>query len=274
MTRQQQVRLPSFPNIRPSQLHPDLIRRNLSVESSRRSRFAAVDHSQAYKSQVSGRHGQQLALAELAGAGKDDPAFDPFLEDEMEEGFADEGLEGKGIEARNEDEDVDDFDDDTDGADGESFYNRDGSLRWSRAERAVLRAGSPAGGLFAVVELAGSQFKVTTDDVLIVNRLPPPFDRVGTTHEIDSVLLAGSTHLTLVGMPWVAGACVKVMVEEITKDEKVIVFRKRRRKNWKRKNGFRRDVTMLRILDIVLPPQYANHHHVVRVAPKALFAGE
>jgi large subunit ribosomal protein L21 len=243
---------------------------------SKSSRYAAVDHSQAYEYQVSGggRHGQQLALAELAGVGKDDPAFDPFLEDEMdemnnEEEFDEEGLEDEGIE------DEDDFDDDADGdADGDSIYNRDGSLRWSRAERAVLRAGSPAGGLFAVVELAGSQFKVTTDDVLVVNRLPPPFDKVGTTHDLDSVLLAGSSHLTLVGLPRVEGACVRVMVEEITKDEKVIVFRKRRRKNWKRKNGFRRDVTMLRILDIVLPSQYVNHHHVARVVPKALFAEE
>jgi large subunit ribosomal protein L21 len=212
-------------------------------------------------------------LAELAGAGKDDPAFDPFLEDEMKEEYEEESgdAEARDVDEEEDDEELDDEQLDTD-LDG--LYNRDGSLRWSKAERAVLRAGSPAGGMFAILELAGSQFKVTTDDVLIVNRLPPPFDKVGTTHDLDSVLLAGSSHLTLVGMPRVSGATVRVMVEEVTMDEKVIVFRKRRRKNWKRKNGFRRDITMLRILDIVLPSQYANHYHAARVTPKALFAEE
>jgi large subunit ribosomal protein L21 len=244
-------------------------------------RFAAVDHSHAYESQVNGegRHGRQLALAQLAGEGKDDPVFDPFLEEELREDAerngtaiqASEGAaDGDSYEEMNDEDEEEDEDEDDDGSLLDGIYNRDGSLRWSKAERAVLRAGSPAGGLFAVLELAGSQFKVTTDDVLIVNRLPPPFHMVGTTHEIDSVLLTGSTHMTLVGMPTVAGAHVKVMVEEITKDEKVIVFRKRRRKNWKKKNGFRRDITMLRILDIALPPPYDSHHHVERVAPKAL----
>jgi large subunit ribosomal protein L21 len=229
-----------------------------------------------------GRHGRQLALAQLAGEGKDDPVFDPFLEDELREDAERNGSATQESEADSDgetheeevDDEEDDDDEDKDGPLLDGIYNRDGSLRWSKAERAVLRAGAPAGGLFAVLELAGSQFKVTTDDVLIVNRLPPPFHRVGTTHELDSVLLAGSTHMTLVGMPTVAGAHVKVMVEEITKDEKVIVFRKRRRKNWKKKNGFRRDITMLRILDIALPPPYDSHHHVERVTPKALLPDE
>jgi large subunit ribosomal protein L21 len=269
------------------QCHRGQLERFLAVRTSSTStsapRFAAVDHSHAYESQVNAdaRHGRQLALAQLAGEGKDDPVFDPFLEDELREDAERNGtaiqeseasLDGENNEEMDEEEDEEEEDDDGSVLDG--LYNRDGSLRWSKAERAVLRAGSPAGGLFAVLELAGSQFKVTTDDVLIVNRLPPPFHRVGTTHEIESVLLAGSTHMTLVGMPTVAGAHVKVMVEEITKDEKVIVFRKRRRKNWKKKNGFRRDITMLRILDIALPPPYDKHPHVERVAPKALLSDE
>jgi large subunit ribosomal protein L21 len=70
--------------------------------------------------------------------------------------------------------------------------------------------------------------------------------------------------MTLVGMPHVAGAEVDVMVEEITRGSKVIVFKKRRRKHSERKNGFRRDVTMLRVLDVRMPAEYKDHNHVVR----------
>lgn len=238
-------------------------------------RFAAVDHSHAYETNWQGRHGRQLALAQLEGVGKDDPPFDPFSDDEDEDDDEDyeSGDEDKDDQSTESDpvtvnDDDDDGDDDL--FDGKALYNTDGSLRRTKAERAILRAGSPAGGLFAILELAGSQYKVTTDDLLIVNRLPHPPFVVGSTHYLDSVLLAGSSHMTLVGMPHVPGALVQVQVEEITKDAKVIVFRKRRRKNWKRKNGFRRHVTMLRILDIVLPPAYAQHRRIERALPGTL----
>lgn len=55
------------------------------------------------------------------------------------------------------------------------------------------------------------------------------------------------------GLPGVAGAEVDVMVEEITRDKTLIVFKKRRRKNSRRKNGFRRQVTFLRVLEMRMP---------------------
>jgi ribosomal protein L21 len=65
------------------------------------------------------------------------------------------------------------------------------------------------------------------------------------------VLMIGSRKATLVGRPLIDGAEVVVDVEEITKDKKVIAFKMRRRKNSKRTKGFRREVTVLRVTDIV-----------------------
>ena len=120
------------------------------------------------------------------------------------------------------------------------------------------------------MELAGSQHKVTTDDVLIVNRLNPVTEfAVGSTHTFkDNVMLVGSSHYTLIVMPNVAGAEVDVMLEEITMDSKVVVFKKRRRKNSQRKTGFRRDVTMLRILDIRPPVPYESVDIDKRIEPE------
>jgi large subunit ribosomal protein L21 len=271
--------------------------------------FVVVDHSDAYDQSMRGRHGRQLALALLEGAGKDDPPFDPFVDEEVmlnndyyddddqdEEEIVveekqneniveaeivrsseldsssskknnndDEKHYDSGYEEDDEEEDEDDdyYDDDDE---MDLKYNPDGSIRRKKSTIATLRAGFPAGGLFAVLELAGSQHKVTTDDLMVVNKLKPVDEfSVGSIHTFkDNILLAGSSHLTLVGMPYVAGAEVDVMVEEITQDAKVIIFKKRRRKNSQRRNGFRRDLTLLRVLDVRLPSEYQHHHYVGR----------
>ena len=215
------------------------------------------------------------------GVGKDDPDYDPFIEEEMEE----DRLRAEAAKNRDQNENEEEEDDDDDIGDdsdeegkepedtdeedlSSSVYNNDGSLRRAKSELATLRAGAPAGGLIAIIELAGTQHKITTDDVLIVNRLKPVDTfSVGSTHTLTNVLLVSSSHLTLVGMPHVTGAAVDIMVEEVTKDKKVIIFKKRRRKHSQRKNGFRRDVTMLRILDIRMPEKYREHDHVYRPTP-------
>ena len=69
----------------------------------------------------------------------------------------------------------------------------------------------------------------------------------------------GSQKGTAIGRPVVPGAKVKVAVEEITKDKKVTILKFRRRKNSKRKRGFRRDVCVLRVVDII-PPEDAKDH--------------
>ena len=68
-------------------------------------------------------------------------------------------------------------------------------------------------------------------------------------------------------MPTVMGAEVDVMVEEITHDAKVVVFKKRRKKNSQRRNCFRRDVTLLRVMDIRMPAGYDDHKCMPRVEP-------
>jgi large subunit ribosomal protein L21 len=244
------------------------------------SAFAVVDHSKAYENSMRGRHGQQLSLARLEGIGKDDLPFDPFEEEEqryLQEHEAklvdaEEETDGESDEEESDDsDDDDDYDSEDSDSDSDSdeevasIYNSDGSVRRNKSVLATLKAGHPAGGLFAVVEIAGSQHKVTTDDLLVVNKLKPVDDfKIGSVHTLKDVLLVGSSHLTLVGMPHVTGAEVDVMVEEITQDAKVIVFKKRRRKHSQRKNGYRRDLTLLRVLDVRLPEDYKEHDHVGR----------
>ena len=257
--------------------------RNFSSDAdSTASIFAAVDHSKAYERSMQGRHGQQLALARLEGIGKDDLPFDPFEEEEkrfLEEELAKESLAAAEADDEESEEgesdsesDFSDSDFDSDEEDEEdeeenhtSIYNTDGSVRRKKSVLATLKAGYPSGGLFAVLELGGAQHKVTTDDLLVVNKLKPVQDyKIGSVHTLTDVMLVGSSHLTLVGMPHVTGAEVDVMVEEITQDAKVIIFKKRRRKHSQRKNGYRRDLTLLRVLDIRLPEEYKDHEYVGR----------
>lgn len=81
---------------------------------------------------------------------------------------------------------------------------------------------------------------------------------IGQKLEMNEVALIGSRKATLVGAPLVQGGQVLLEVEEMTKDKKVIIFKSRRRKNSKSKNGFRRLVTILRVVDIVVPKEYST----------------
>lgn len=288
------------PSRRPWSARPLVTRAFSSLSETTADRFAAVDHSQAYEEAMKGVHGKQLDLAKMEGYGKDDPLFDPFQFDEELDSLLDAARRAEEVdeipEAEFEEvsgkddpdavEGPEDVVEEDEGVDDDAFavtdevddvadklpnvYNNDGSLRRKPSQVATLRAGYPSGGLFAVVSMAGTQYKVTTDDVLIVNLLKPVATfTVGSVHTLtnEDVLLLSSSHYTLVGMPFVAGAEVDVLVEEITKDAKVIIFHKRRKKNSKRKRGFRRDVTMLRILDIRPPAAYEEHYYKPRIDP-------
>ena len=103
---------------------------------------------------------------------------------------------------------------------------------------------------FAVISLSGTQFKVAVDDV-INTHLIHGYD-IGETMILTDVLLVGAQNSTWIGRPVVKGASVVLEVEEHTKDAKVIIYKKKRRKNYKRKTGFRRDVTILRVKEIRL----------------------
>lgn len=105
-----------------------------------------------------------------------------------------------------------------------------------------------SGEKFAIICLSGTQYKVAVDDVVTTN-LVHGYD-IGQQMELTDVLLIGSQNETVIGRPTVQGATVILEVEEHTKDEKVIIFKKKRRKNYKRKTGFRRCVTILRVKEI------------------------
>ncbi|KAG7394986.1 39S ribosomal protein L21, mitochondrial [Phytophthora boehmeriae] len=102
---------------------------------------------------------------------------------------------------------------------------------------------------FAVVKLGGTQYKVTQGDVVIAEKIKSA--KVGEIMDIDEVLLLGNVNQTIVGRPLVDGAKVRARVEEQTLDAKIDIFKKKRRKNYRRWNGFRREVTVLRVTDIV-----------------------
>lgn len=101
---------------------------------------------------------------------------------------------------------------------------------------------------FAVIKLSGTQYKVALDDIVVTNLIHGV--DIGESLEITDVLLVGNQNETVVGRPLVKDATVVLEVEEHTKDEKVVIFKKKRRKNYKRKTGFRRDVTIFRVTEI------------------------
>ena len=102
--------------------------------------------------------------------------------------------------------------------------------------------------MFAIVEIAGQQFKVEKDQSLFVHRLQ---NEEGASVEFDKVLLVDNNGSVKVGTPVVAGAKVKAKVVSHLKGDKVIVFKKKRRKGYKKKNGHRQYFTKLHISEIV-----------------------
>uniref|UniRef100_A0AAV1T8G5 Large ribosomal subunit protein bL21m n=1 Tax=Peronospora matthiolae TaxID=2874970 RepID=A0AAV1T8G5_9STRA len=102
---------------------------------------------------------------------------------------------------------------------------------------------------FAVVKLGGTQYKVTEGDVVIAEKIKDA--KVGEIMDMNEVLLLGNVNQTIVGRPLISGAKVRARVEEQTLDAKIDVFKKKRRKNYRRWNGFRRQVTVLRVTEIV-----------------------
>lgn len=98
--------------------------------------------------------------------------------------------------------------------------------------------------MYAIVEIAGQQFKVAKDDKIFVNRLK---NNEGESIKFDSVLLIDADGKVSVGTPNVAGATVSAKVLTHLKGDKVIIFKKKRRKGYRVKNGFRPSLTQIQI---------------------------
>jgi len=101
--------------------------------------------------------------------------------------------------------------------------------------------------MYAVIRTGGKQYRVAKDDVIQVEKLEGD---AGGTIELGEVLLVGEGESATVGSPLVAGASVTATVLEQAKAPKIIVFKKRRRKNYRRRNGHRQQLTVLRVTDI------------------------
>lgn len=102
--------------------------------------------------------------------------------------------------------------------------------------------------MYAVIKTGGKQYKVAKDDVITVEKLD---GEPGASVDISDVLLVGDDKAQTVGAPLVEGATVAAEVVEQKRSAKIIVFKKKRRKNYRRKNGHRQEVTVLRITDIL-----------------------
>ena len=101
--------------------------------------------------------------------------------------------------------------------------------------------------MYAVIKTGGKQYRVSKDDILEVEKLDAA---IGASVTLNEVLLIGSEGSAKIGTPTVAGASVKATVLNQKKDDKIIVFKKKRRQNYRRKNGHRQNLTVLKITDI------------------------
>ena len=100
---------------------------------------------------------------------------------------------------------------------------------------------------YAIIEIGGSQQRVSPGDTIRVNRLQAEETLVGKSIAIERVLLVRSKKTLTIGSPIVEGATVKATVVSETKGKKVIVFKKKRTKQYRRTKGQRALHTTLRI---------------------------
>jgi large subunit ribosomal protein L21 len=124
--------------------------------------------------------------------------------------------------------------------------------------------------MFAVIKTGGRQYRVVPDDVLEIGKIAGD---VGTIVQLGEVLVLGGDSPVL-GLPLVSGASVAVEVLDHKRGPKVISFKKRRRKNSKRKRGYRDELTLVRISEILadgkkptLGPRPKREKKVVETAP-------
>lgn len=102
--------------------------------------------------------------------------------------------------------------------------------------------------MYAIVDVAGQQLKVMKAEKVTTNRL---CGEVGTTVELDHVLLLSSDQGIKVGTPYVEGAKVQATIVAHDKADKVLIFKKKRRKGYKVFKGYRQPQTVIKIDEII-----------------------
>ena len=117
--------------------------------------------------------------------------------------------------------------------------------------------------MYAVVKTGGKQYRVAKDDVLTVEKLDA---EAGAVIELTEVLAIDDGKGLTIGTPMIDGARVAATVLEQKKADKVIIFKKKRRKNYRRTRGHRQPLTVIRISDILAKGQKAA---AAKAAPAA-----
>ncbi|MFO1061074.1 MAG: 50S ribosomal protein L21 [Dongiaceae bacterium] len=103
--------------------------------------------------------------------------------------------------------------------------------------------------MYAVIRSGGKQYKVAADEVFTIERVQ---GAAGDTVRFEEVLLVGGEgEAATVGSPLVAGASVAATVIDQIKGDKVLIFKKKRRHNYRRKRGHRQEMSVLRVTEIV-----------------------
>ncbi len=102
--------------------------------------------------------------------------------------------------------------------------------------------------MYAVVKTGGKQYRVAENDLLQIERLP---GEAGDLITLNEVLMLGDGADVTIGAPRVEGAAVAAEIVEQARGPKIIIFKKRRRQNYRRKKGHRQDLTILRITEIL-----------------------
>ena len=121
--------------------------------------------------------------------------------------------------------------------------------------------------MYAVVKTGGKQYRVSKDDILRVEKLD---GEAGDVITLDDVLmLGGEGGDVTVGAPTVDGASVAAEIVEQMRDKKIVIFKKRRRQNYRRKKGHRQHLTVLKVTDILTDGAKPKPVAKKKAAPKA-----
>jgi len=102
--------------------------------------------------------------------------------------------------------------------------------------------------MYAIIETGGKQYRVSEGDVLFIEKLPID---VGETYQVDKVLALEKDGQLQVGAPMIEGASVTFKVEKHGRDKKIIVFKYKAKKNYRRKKGHRQSFTKV-VVDKIL----------------------
>ena len=97
--------------------------------------------------------------------------------------------------------------------------------------------------MFAIIKTGGKQYKVAKNDIIRIEKLSGV---AGDSVKFEEVLMAGDK----IGTPMLAGAVVSGVIKEQDRNEKVIIFKKKRRQNYRRKKGHKQHVSVVQITDI------------------------